>query len=75
MSSSYERIRSYTDSLLSRVEAQKEWHRRHPEYGQLHEVPDEVFEADPYPDTGDIITAERFTDMLVLILEAWERSR
>ena len=65
----------YATDLSRRRQEQREWWARHPEYGPSDEIPDEVFEADPFPSTSDIITSERFLDMLIVALGAFEEAR
>lgn len=69
------RLREYADDLYLRFEQQKKWWARHPEYGPDDEIPDEVFEADPFPSTSDIITSQRFLDLVLVALAAYEARR
>lgn len=72
---SYTRLREYTDDLSARFAAQREWWARHPEYKPDDDIPDDVFEADPFPSTSDVITSQRFLDMLIVALAAFEETR
>jgi hypothetical protein len=72
---SYDRLSSYATDFSRRIQEQREWWSRHPEYGPSDEIPDEVLEADPFPSTSDVITSERFLDLLIVALQAFEEAR
>ena len=72
---SYDRLLSYVVDFSRRMHEQSEWWARHPEFGPNDDIPDEVFEADPFPSTSDVITSQRFLDLLVVALAAYEEAR
>jgi hypothetical protein len=74
----YLRLRDYADDLTARLQQQEQWHLRHPDYpnrDSLWDAPDELLDADPYPQTGDIITAALFADLIVTAVTAYEQAR
>jgi hypothetical protein len=71
--SARQRLTEYAVDLGNRLEEQSAWWARHPQYSALHEIPDEVFGSDPYPDVRDSLSARRFHDILVVVLDASDR--
>lgn len=82
----YASISNYCADLNSRLEAQKEWVVRHPDYMTFAYRDDEknyeehgimnyesTFDpADPMPSTSDMLTAEKFLSVMMLALHAYE---
>jgi hypothetical protein len=73
----HERLRLYIDNLTDRLRLQAEWHARHPEHPDPYrrDIPDAVFAADPYPWTNDTLTAQRFADLVLLVVTLFEEAR
>lgn len=71
---SYNRLRKYADDLHGRIESQKNWHERNPGVDPFneYEYTRNLHESDPYPLTSDVMTAERFSDLLIVALRAYE---
>lgn len=71
---SYARLRRYADDLHDRVVKQKHWHERNPGVDPLneYEYTRALHESDPYPSTNDVLSVERFSDLLIIALHAYE---
>ena len=69
------RIKQYTKDLAYRGELQRAWHARNGYVGvHLSRIPDGLLDRDPYPRTDDVLTAERFCDILTMLTELWART-
>lgn len=69
-----QKLGAYMNDLARRFEEQKSWQQRNPGINPFDpEQYDEDFHArDPYPLTNDLITAERFLDLLVVAIAAYD---
>lgn len=71
----YCRLRAYANDLAARQAALDAWNERNPGADQLD---DDAYRAlvarDPKPKTNDLVTAQRFHDLMAVALGAYERS-
>lgn len=67
------RLASYAGDLERRFVAQKAWQDRNPGVNPFdhNQYTDEFHERDPYPLTNDLITAQRFLDLVNISLAAF----
>lgn len=75
MNESYARLKEYAQDLKNRLDAQQAWHERNPGISPFRpdQYTDDLHETDPYPFTNDIISAQRFHDLIILSLSAYEK--
>jgi hypothetical protein len=83
----YETLKAYALDLAQRAKALEEWKKRHPDWDTPEFRDDErtwtiygekswgttFHPNDPRPRTSDVLTAERFGGMLVMLVELYER--
>lgn len=79
ISEAAERLDAYVTDLDDRCRRQREWHEAHPEWptcSSLRDAPDELVELhnDECADTRDILTSERFVDMIRVIVAAYREA-
>jgi hypothetical protein len=70
-----DRLSSYADDLERRFIEQKAWQDRNPGINPFDhtQYTDEFHERDPYPLTNDLITAQRFLDIINIALAAFNK--
>jgi len=87
---SYRDIRAYLDDLNARMNAQQWWLARHPDtdtdeyeadYDRYLDNPSSwtagvsTFDpTDPMPNTADVLSVQRFIDLMTVAVTAYERS-
>jgi len=87
-SAAYHDLRTYADDLLNRIAMRRAWVERHPDHateeynadflswqmgGEYWKSGISTFDPnDPEPRTADLLTAERFTDLMLVALAAYE---
>lgn len=72
---SWQRLNEYANDLRQRFDAQKSWQERNHGINPFNpeQYTDEFHARDPYPLTTDLISAERFLDILTIAIAAYER--
>lgn len=73
MGDAYRRLRDYADGLAARQVAFAAWKRRNPGADELDDdAYRELVSRDPRPRTDDLVTAQRFHDLMSVALVAYE---
>lgn len=71
----YTRLREWCDDLAARRRALAAWEARNPGWRDLDEDDwSDLYARDPKPFTNDVVSVERFHDLMVVALAAFERS-
>ena len=69
----YRRLRDYADDLAARQAALDAWNERNPVADELDDdAYRELVARDPKPHTNDLVTVQRFHDLLAVALGAYE---
>ena len=70
----YRRLRSYADDLAGRRASLSAWMLRNPDADDLDDDQyRELVRRDPKPHVNDLVTAQRFHDLMTVALVAYER--
>lgn len=73
---SWQRLVTYLNDLNRRLLAQERWSQRNPDINpfDIKQYTMELHESDPWPETRDILTIERFMDLITIAIAAFERT-
>lgn len=73
---SWQRLVNYLNDLNRRLLAQERWSQRNPDINpfDLEQYTMELHESDPWPETRDILTIDRFRDLITIATAAFERT-